>query len=139
MVVEINIKASGKTTMESAQLSINLHLSWMQFCDLIIIEVREILSDGDEITVKLSWKWEKWVLTQSTVKRIPTPYIRLINENNWEAVQHVIRESENKKTGLINMVLHVHAELTSFNVSGSHILPIEVLDDENSDIYKVFI
>ena len=125
--------------MESAQLSINLHLSWMQFCDLIIIEVREILSDGDEITVKLSWKWEKWVLTQSTVKRIPTPYIRLINENNWEAVQHVIRESENKKTGLINMVLHVHAELTSFNVSGSHILPIEVLDDENSDIYKVFI
>ena len=63
----------------------------------IIEDVEDTIQITEDEDIKLAWKWERRLIQQTTVKKQPLPWNKLLRERNWDAVTQHITGSKFKK------------------------------------------
>ena len=110
--VEVTIMVRGGIQGQPDQDIIDPDMTFAEFR----LRIRRMVEDNysafaDTNEISMAWKWEKRVMVQTGVKKMPTPWSVLSRDRNWNAVQQVLRESAAKKNGTHNMLLKIQATI----------------------------
>lgn len=114
--VEVTVVVRGSAQGQPDQDIIDPNMSFEEF----ISKIREMVGDNysalsETASVEMSWKWERRIVAQTGVKKVPTAWSALSRQRNWNSVQQLLRETAAKKNGTHNMLLKIRADVVDSN------------------------
>lgn len=136
--IELTCVRNGKVIDQPDQAIIDPDMAFDAFRARIIEDVEDTIQITEDEDIKLAWKWERRLIQQTTVKKQPLPWNKLLRERNWDAVFNTLREANSKKNGTHNMLLKIQAIIFLKNERSEESGDVAINESSGRGVYSSF-